>query len=600
MTPDTITSFLTYYIRSLAERTRKETAGAKYGIDWIIYNLGLALDWKPVRLPWVRAGVGELSKTKTEAEFGVDFSFLRNSDETLVIFALKDEVLSYKNWIAESFDSDLRRAATTDLTAAGLEKVKEVVVILAYNKDEDQAGIDSFDQTVRALGTRIGDRATLRFERWNLTEITAQVKAHLLTPSLLPQNFYAQFSYICAQVGDFVHGSDEWLNQLVPNWRRFLSSLVRHPMDERLLRLLPVTLVILRAHGTQPSSATGWLDLAEWAMLAAWDAAQKSTNQRLRLVVSEMWTDLYVEELERFYTANAAVAAAEHGLETRCTGTSLDAIARAFVGFWHTGRLGLLAMALQEQMVGRDEAERPPFAARIHAAVGTLTAILSGNPSTMRPVLDLQHIELFLVWRALWVTQRTGDMERWLGDLQQRLLMRRFDKASVPFILGTNSWEIAFERAADERAASYVGDHSSYLLLMVLELCCVLPVDQRDDLLRQYFLRIIRCVDDDGAQLFNKVPIDLMGWAPPADWESRILTERVSQGVSIVVNFAEDLAQRDAGIAEQIRPFVDATRAAYPFRPSGDIPISALVLACLKHQSPVPAELWRELVFRSQ
>src|SRR5687767_3815520 len=116
MTPDTITSFLTYYIRSLSERTRKEKAGAQYGIDWLIYNLGLAVDWKPVRLPWVRAGVGELSKTKTEPEFGVDLSFLRDGNETLVIFVLKDEVLSYKNWIGESFDSDLRRAATTDLT----------------------------------------------------------------------------------------------------------------------------------------------------------------------------------------------------------------------------------------------------------------------------------------------------------------------------------------------------------------------------------------------------------------------------------------------------------------------------------------------------
>ena len=76
MTPDVTTSFLTYYIRSLAERTRVEKGGTKYGFDWIIYNLALAKDLIPYRLPFFRSGPTEVSKSKTEAEFGIDSSFV--------------------------------------------------------------------------------------------------------------------------------------------------------------------------------------------------------------------------------------------------------------------------------------------------------------------------------------------------------------------------------------------------------------------------------------------------------------------------------------------------------------------------------------------
>ena len=69
MTPDTVTFFLTCYLHGLLERTRAEKTGAKYGFDWIVYNC-------------------------------------------------------YKNWIAKSFESDLRRAAAPNLTAGGLEDVK--------------------------------------------------------------------------------------------------------------------------------------------------------------------------------------------------------------------------------------------------------------------------------------------------------------------------------------------------------------------------------------------------------------------------------------------------------------------------------------------
>ncbi len=598
MTPDTITSFLTYYLHSLLERTRAEETGAKYGLDWVVYNLGLALTWKPVRLPWLRGGANELSKTKTESEFGIDLSFLRENDETLVIFVLKDEVLSYKNWIAKSFESDVRRAAAPNLSTGGLEDVKRVVVILAYNKDDHQDGITSYEQTVKALGTKVGDFVSLQFERWNLSQLTEQVKNHLLTPSLVPQSFYGQFSYLCAQVEDFIHGSDEWVNQLIPSWRRFLTSLVQEPTDERLLRLVPVTLVILRGYGGEKkSAATGWLDLAEWAMLTLWEAAHKNPSKTNSAVATDAWKSFYVNELERFYSTNAELASIEHCLAVRRGTTNLDPIANAFVGFWHSGRLGLLSMALREESARLDSDERHACEARITSTDATLLSLLEANPATLRPVLDIQHIEVFLTWRSLWLSGRREEIAQWLNALQQRLLMRRLGRTTVPFILGGNSWELAFERVASEPTSRYFGDHTSYFLLMTLEFCCGLPVQARDALLREYYLRLIRGVDDDGSPIQKLTAIDLVCWAQPPDWEASVLHEAVENGDCITVDFDADLEQADLGLVAQIKQLVDAHRATYPTNDVAAIPSSALVLACLKHQSPLPPEMWRALLF---
>jgi hypothetical protein len=129
MNDDFKTSFLTYYIQSLGERTREEKRGTKFGFDWIIYNLALAEDWTPHRLPFLRAGANETSTTKTEPEFGVDLAFLSPDQQTLRIFVLKDEVLNNANWGAENFDIDLRNASAPDLSRAELSTIKHVEVI---------------------------------------------------------------------------------------------------------------------------------------------------------------------------------------------------------------------------------------------------------------------------------------------------------------------------------------------------------------------------------------------------------------------------------------------------------------------------------------
>jgi hypothetical protein len=88
---------------SLLERTRQEKGSLKIGFDWVIYNLAIARDWTPIRLPFIRQFDGESPKTKV----GIDMSFVLPSKDTLVILVLKDEALTYSNWVTHKFDSDL-------------------------------------------------------------------------------------------------------------------------------------------------------------------------------------------------------------------------------------------------------------------------------------------------------------------------------------------------------------------------------------------------------------------------------------------------------------------------------------------------------------
>ncbi|HKP04998.1 MAG TPA: hypothetical protein VJU77_16725 [Chthoniobacterales bacterium] len=523
-------------------------------------------------------------------------SFLREEGESLVIFVLKGEVLSYKNWISESFDGDLRRAAAVDLSAAGLEKVKRVEIILAYNKDQEDAGVASFEKTSSALGTKVGDHATLTFTRWNLVEITELVRQHLLTPSLVPQNLFGQFSYLCAQAGDFIHGSDEWVNQLVPNWRRFLSRLTE-PIDLRMLRLIPVTLVILRSYAREPTRETGWLDLAEWGVLAAWRCAQKSDDPEVHKVVQEMWAEFYLRELERFYSDNAAVATVEHGLQAEKSTTNLDSVAGSYLAFWHLGRLGILTWALVELSGKAPTEERAAFRPRLTAVIDVLNGLVSNNSGALRPMLDIQHIELFLVWRAQWISKQSDNIEGWLWMLGERILMRRLGKSGPPFISGANSWELAFERAGGKSERAF-GDTSSNLLLMLLELCCSLPAAKHAELLRHYFLRLILAADDDGKPLGDRQPMQLMSWAPPPEWENRILEEAVLDGVAIPAEFVPDSALPDLGLPAQLASFAYAARQRFPLQLGERVPSSVFALACLKHQSPIPPEFWRSLFLR--
>jgi len=148
VTRESIKSVVTYYLQSLSERTRREKSGTKCGIDWVVYNIGLARFGKPVRLPFLRGGDFGFPKSKVEAEFGIDLAFLSDDALHLTIFVLKDEPLTNTTWTRNDFDRDLRMAMTPDLNAEGLGGVASVTVILTYNKDDQQNGIEAYNRFV--------------------------------------------------------------------------------------------------------------------------------------------------------------------------------------------------------------------------------------------------------------------------------------------------------------------------------------------------------------------------------------------------------------------------------------------------------------------
>ena len=584
------TTFLSNYLTSLLERTRKEKSGLKIGFDWVVYNLAVVKNWTPVRLPFFRSPPPETPKTKSEAEFGIDFAFLCEKDEKLVIFVLKDEELTNRNWNQHSFDSDLRMASTVDLQRMGLDSIEKVNIILAYNKDEDRTGIQLFEQTTNSIGNTRGDGIELTFERWNLTKLTEEVKDNLLTSDLIPQHLSSALQYICLQVADFDFGSVEWENQLVPQWKYFLRKVLERPIDERKLRLVPVSLMIINEYRKNtPNSYPGWIDLIEWAVLALWNVYCDLQTENLKSIASDVWIKFYVEELEQYFTEIQDALTTEHGLTGRGNPSGrLGAILDAYIAYWHLGRLGILNCAPQEFM--DDQKQNREFLAKhVCRNAKWLVRCLQSNPGALRPLLDIHHVELFLMWRILWQSGCQDEIYNWLGSLENRLLTRKVRISGIPFIEARSRMDLVAEFAATSKRPTEFADGSSYLLLMILELCFSLKESQRDELLERYFTGIVKGID--------KNEIALLGWVPPADWEKRILHEKVVDGIAIpTANFSSDPSD-ERSLSKKIRHFVGQCRKRFPSKEIFEVPQAALILACIKHRSPLPPEFWRAIVF---
>ena len=594
------TSFLSNYLTSLLERTRAEKRGLKIGFDWIIYNLAIAKNWIPVRLPFFREPSPEIPKTKSEAELGIDLAFLKDNGKELFIFVLKNKALNNSNWRQHDFYADLQMASTVDLQQLRLKSVRKVNIILAYNKDEDKTGIQLFEQATGSFGEARRDGVVLVYERWNLTKLTEEVESNLLTPELIPHHLSSALQYICLQVGDFDFGSIEWKDQLLPQWKYFLNKVLEQPIDERKLQLVPISLLIIHRYKKDtPNGYPGWIDLIEWAMLALWDTYRDLQKIKLKNIVVNIWVQLYIGELDRYFTEIQDALTTEHGLaERESTISQLGAIQDAYTAYWHLGRLGILNYAPQEFMDTREQ-DKEIFENHVSRNAEWLTQFLRSNPAILRPLLDIHHVELFLQWLIFWQANYQKEIYEWLGVLENHLLTRRTKISGLPFIEARNRMDLVAEFAATSKRPAEFTDKSSYLMLMILELCFSLKEDQRDELLERYFEQIIKGVGEDGQPLGSN-KIDLIGWAPPTDWDERILHEGVTDGTAIMTANFELPSDNQRPLAEKIRDFVKQCREKFPPKVSLKVPRAVLILACIKHQSPLPPEFWRANIFAQE
>lgn len=604
MSPETVKTFLRQYIASLSEETQRTTAGDRFGFDYLIEQLGLAERWILHRAPsHVPVSSEDLPVPKKEEEHGIDYAFLTGDRRTVIIFVLKDEKLTYRNFISERFDVDLRRAAQQDLTVPDLVGVTAVRIVLAYNKGDEEEGVEEFNRLVKTLGTKIGDHATLGFERWNIDRLVDEVEAKLFTPALLPPNFFKALTYICAQVGDFPHGSAQWEEVLVPDWKEFVDRILKDPVTVRSVWMVAAALPVVWEHGKQASAfETGWLELLEWAMLALWHAALRSGKKDVANAVQEIWMMTYVRQLERFYGTHAGGL----GVEDSLTGTSdvsFEPVTQTYHSYWHLARLGILWHGLAELKFKKGAND-----ARVaqEKSLRELAAIMQNfhvaNAGTLRPLLDSHHIELFLVWSVYYGTDNTAAIAVWLRQLHERIFFRRREGGAFRVIANDNDWDSVFEMIIEQKPPAKSYGRTSYLLLMLEEMCFGLPESDRDELLESLHVLTVLGRNGKGESLKFEEEIELASWAPPDGWELKMLTGTMENGkdagVAITTsNFEREPRDAQVSITERLREFVRQTRERYPLKRETNLPLSVIFLAAVKHRTPIPPEFWRLGVF---
>ncbi len=595
--------FVSDYVAVLKERTRSEKQGIAYGLDWVVYNLGLAMGWQPVRLPFLRGPERDAAQTKTEPEFGIDLSFLADNGTSLQILVLKDEPLTYKNWIAHSFDTDLRRASAPDLSGPEFEQIRRVHIVLAYNKDEDATGIRSYKDLIALFPSEIKDGIALTTERWNLSKLSELVHEHLLKPELLPQNLSGLLSYICSQVADFRYGSEEWDRQLVPNWRRFLTDLDKGRDKKTALLLIPVALVILNQFKRKtPDAVIGWLDLMEWAMLWMWGESQQLDSESRR-IVEKIWLEFFLVNYEDFLNENAPILNVEHGIQTHGFGSFLDAVNDSCVAFWLIERIGIFVMGSCEFLCNASEDKKGLLTRIIGNAHNWILGGVQLQPALLRPLIDLHHIGIFLIWYVLQTVNDKKSISIYLQALVDRLFLRRIGikQTGIPFIEGGNRLELVGEAVATSEMPSEFVDTTSYLVLMLMDLCFSLDDEDRDALLDKLQNHVVegRRRPSDGDPPDGVKRLVLQDWIPPTDWLDHVFKKQILQDGTAITNPYSKLLEMGERkpLTETIRTYVGNVREKHPTTPFDGVSIAAVILACVKNKSPLPSFLWRDIIF---
>jgi hypothetical protein len=537
-------------------------------------------------------------KTKSEAEFGVDLAFLSPDRNRLTIFVLKDEALTNRTWTANGFYEDLCKAVTPDLSAEGLDSVNVVEVILAYNRDEEANGVTLFERFVAAAALKIAERATLSISRWNLSELVELTLAHLLTPALLPQEFFGQLNYLCSQFADFPHGSDEWEQQLVPAWKRFLNDVLAQDPSVRGVSLVPVALIIMRQHGAANETLeTGWIDIIEWSAIAMWRKFSESDDATTRGTVVVFWEKFYLDELERFYRAHIDALATEHAIDQIAHGSMVGVVAASAIAYWHLGRLGILSLGLSQLISEEGKAKTAQRREALNDVANWTVRVFNTNDAALRPLLDIHHIELGLLPITFSNANRLADLGPIFLELIQRLCLRRVEIGEIPFPDGYNSLENVFEQVASGNREKLVMAQSSFLVLMLMEMCLLFGKADRDSLVAMIHRRLV--LGDTGSPRSQETkPLTLISWIPPEGWDTRILKGPVEDGDVITCGpFSNDPDATAEQIILAMKSLVNKMRATGRQPDKLAIPLGPLVLASIRHKSPLIPEVWRAAAF---
>lgn len=595
--------FIERYLNSLNERSRVERGRISYGFDWVVGNLCQAKGWRPYKLPYHRDE--DTPQPKAEQEFGVDFAFING--DVLIILALKKDRLTYANWTKKGFCDDLSMAVRQDWANPDFSEITTLKVILVYNKDEDNGGLKLFQQFKDNLEASTGGRK-LEIDRWNLTKLVSEVEKHLLSPELLPKGFSPELSVVSSLLQSVQYGSYGWTQHLMPRWIAILTKLFgENGDDERSIDVAPVVLLILsNSQLLQSTSAVGWFDLCEQVMLKLWKLYDVHKKTDIFKKVATIWGNLYIVRLVIFYQEWSEKFQQRYPISMATIGESeLAPVVATHRAYWHLSRIGI--MYLSGGILFRDQTEEIPELAQSVEKLGLecIVGLIENEPAIFRPYIDLHHIEIFLSWLILWLNGDLNLLLTWLNNLENRLYLRRFGKGGSFLEFGNSSYSYfrSIVSGLDETEEERNEHFSSYLFLMLLELCCALPDDIAPNYLKRIYDRIIRPVDSEGKVISKMKRMDLVGWVPPKDWRSRILAEHVSSGTglslsSFVDKFGRDVETDGEVVKRRILENVRHETEQFESIQEPTLPLEIYILACIRHRSPLPPYFWREFLQR--
>jgi hypothetical protein len=96
----------------------------------------------------------------------------------------------------------------------------------------------------------------------------------------------------------------------------------------------------------------------------------------------------------------------------------------------------------------------------------------------------------------------------------------------------------------------------------------------------------------------DRKPLDLVSWIPPHDWAQRVLEGTVPDGEAVAVHrYGDNRDLPGDEVFAGVQRTVVEIRKADEFSVPDTIPLGALILAALRHRTPLPPELWRRVAF---
>jgi hypothetical protein len=152
-----------------------------------------------------------------------------------------------------------------------------------------------------------------------------------------------------------------------------------------------------------------------------------------------VWLKLYLPALEVYYKTHGTALATEHSLAVSDYGGFAEPVS-VHLAYWHMARLGILGLILIELYSMSGDDIRTTIQQGFQRTLDTLIGLVNANPATRRPLLDIHHIQLFLLWRMLRFARRADEALAIFQDIHQRVLYRRLGQGGQRLIDQSNSW----------------------------------------------------------------------------------------------------------------------------------------------------------------